>query len=88
MSPQNYRLQHVLGFQPEDLAANRAGHGGAQQRARIETSNLQTLLGGVFFGALLVGFFILVARIVRRHRVRNHNTGSSKSTTTGTIAFR
>jgi len=59
---QNYKLQHVLGFQPEDLEANRAGHLGPQQRAKIETTKLQTLLGGAFFGAILIIFFILVAR--------------------------
>jgi hypothetical protein len=62
MSTQNYQLQHMLGFQPEDLEANRAGHLGPQQRAKIETTKLQTLLGGAIFGAVLVIFCILVAR--------------------------
>jgi hypothetical protein len=62
MSTQNSRLQTVLGFQPEDLASNRAGYLGPQQRAKIETTKLQTLFGGAFFGVVLIIFFILVAR--------------------------
>jgi hypothetical protein len=62
MSKRTQDLQRVLGFQPEDLEANRSGLLGPRQRAKIETTKRQYLIGGGFFGIVLLIFFILIVR--------------------------
>ncbi|MBN1200685.1 MAG: hypothetical protein JXJ20_02395 [Anaerolineae bacterium] len=62
MSEQRQALQRVLGFQPEDLDANRSGQLGPRQRAKIETTKKQYLIGGGFFGIVLLIFFVFLVR--------------------------
>jgi hypothetical protein len=58
-------LQHILGFDADDLAANRAGRLSAAQRARYTTSGLEVRrgrrVGGVFVALL---FLVIVAGVV------------------------
>lgn len=62
MAQPSQLLQSVLGFQVDDLEANRNGELGPHQRAKIETTKLQALAGGGVFGIILIIFFVLLVR--------------------------